>query len=488
MRGMRLDIFSAFFAILVVSVCLAALQLIYFPSLHHTTVHREYEFIRRVKRCGSSKICSPWGYSDYALEENRRFGLIHNKSNSFVKNIYYIKVHKSGSTTVQNILQRFAISHNLKVAVYNRAWTMPFPDTADRRFLFEKILPGSNFEKYNIMCDHAVFNRSESEPYMVPNVTYIASLREPFSQLESSFEYFNLVRGFKLENYDDPIKYFLTQGPTRFQHRRSFRWVQNIQAFNMGYTNVTDNNLTSVFKYLSYLENTLDFVILLEQFDACLIYMKKMFSWDMKDILYLVQLPSARKYKVKRDPTLQKGLQELHQQLSTADYVIYDHFSRKTENLLQSQTKQFWQEVAFFQATLKKVQHFCNSICGQFSKVNFYKMTKQSQIKYVTTVMEKAVNIEDTAWNKGFNVTYGDCALMTFFTFDYNKALRVRQFEGACERNSKKHHSGATPQIQRAVWYRSRLKRSIWCDRKQRIVQTFPLKVFEDEILNKCPP
>ena len=45
------------------------------------------------------------------------------------KGIYYIKVHKTGSSTMQNVLHRFAMKHDLKVALYNSDWANVFLDT-----------------------------------------------------------------------------------------------------------------------------------------------------------------------------------------------------------------------------------------------------------------------------------------------------------------------------------------------------------------------
>lgn len=74
-------------------------------------------------------------------------------------NVMFLKTHKTASSTVLNIMFRFAERHNLTVALpAGQLVHLGYPKTFVAHFVEEFEAIGQN---YNIMCNHLRFNPSE---------------------------------------------------------------------------------------------------------------------------------------------------------------------------------------------------------------------------------------------------------------------------------------------------------------------------------------
>ena len=405
----------------------------------------------------------------------------YNDSKNQIKDIYYIKVHKTGSTTMQNILHRFAWKHTLKVALYNREHCRPFPDTAKIGFLLENITEGDNFTRYNIMCDHAVFDEAAFRPYMRSNLRFIATLREPFSQLESSFEYFSIATKFGIANSKDPIKVFLERDPASFTHDFDFTRIQNIQAFDLGYKISHDNNITAINEHLAYLDKKIDVAVISQHFVEGLVYLKELFNWELQDIIYLTHLQGTRK-TVPRNETTTKYLKDLHRRLSTADYVFYEHFEKKISSILQNQPASFWQQVSYLKALLKRIHEFCSNVCNLLPS-DFFKSPQIERYRLMKDLLKKYMIVEPSQWSKAFNVTYRDCALMSFSTNQYTNALQVHQFKTSACGEGSAHN---VPGLRTPVWSKLIVKGTSWCKEQEHVIFTFPLNSLNKHFFENC--
>ena len=396
------------------------------------------------------------------------------------KDIYYIKVHKTGSTTMQNILHRFAIKHDLKVALYNNEWANVFPDAANASYLFEDITNMDTYKKYNIMCDHAVFDEAVFSGYMRPKLTYIATLREPLSQLISAFDFWRMAKRFGLLKSKDPLTKFLEQGPESFRDPKDFihQRVKNIQAHSLGYTNIDNNDLTEAQEYISYLDSKIDHVILSEQYDEGLVYLKEHLNWNLSDILYIKHYKSSESQKVRTESSIQR-LRQLHRNLSTIDYAIYDHFKQKTSDILKRQPPSYWDQVEYFKTVLKHVQSFCKTICEHIPS-GFLEKNIDKRREILRILLENHTSVEASRWNEKFHITFGDCELMRLSTVDFSKALRVHQFPKVCDEHVNNSH------IRKAKWKKLAVKHTYWCRSQDFCVFTLPYDYITQDLKTIC--
>ena len=137
------------------------------------------------------------------------------------KHIYYLKVHKTGSTTFTNMLFRYGLANNLTFAVFEPRHPYPamdmtkylLPHPAEKRHSLPHsvdIKDNTGFpHKYDILNSHSIFNESVIGRFMPNDTVFIATVRHPFNQLQSAFYYYNLSYHLSLPNSDNPVRFFL---------------------------------------------------------------------------------------------------------------------------------------------------------------------------------------------------------------------------------------------------------------------------------------
>uniref|UniRef100_A0A7M5V5D7 Uncharacterized protein n=1 Tax=Clytia hemisphaerica TaxID=252671 RepID=A0A7M5V5D7_9CNID len=111
--------------------------------------------------------------------------LHHRKACKRKKNIVFLKTHKTGSSTITNILNRYGEARNLNFVLPNIGsnrldWPWFFKNTS-----FYSL----NGTEPNILCNHARFNKQPMTDLMPNDTVYVTILRNPISQFESSFSY-----------------------------------------------------------------------------------------------------------------------------------------------------------------------------------------------------------------------------------------------------------------------------------------------------------
>ncbi|CAG2168369.1 unnamed protein product, partial [Oppiella nova] len=94
-------------------------------------------------------------------------------------NIVFLKTHKTGSTSVQNILFRYGDTHGLTIAVPPTEGYLGHPEF--KRSLLPKLINPETGQQisYNIITNHMRFNYEEVKALMPFNTKYITLLRNP---------------------------------------------------------------------------------------------------------------------------------------------------------------------------------------------------------------------------------------------------------------------------------------------------------------------
>lgn len=125
--------------------------------------------------------------------------------------ILFIKTHKTGSSTVQNILYRLALKHDLSVA-------FPAGSLANNFFWPNKFKTDylqNDLRTVDIFCNHAVYSDDILKSFPRKRKVFkFTILREPSSLFKSTFNYFKTkVEGFRkagsMEKFlEEPDRYF----------------------------------------------------------------------------------------------------------------------------------------------------------------------------------------------------------------------------------------------------------------------------------------
>lgn len=362
--------------------------------------------------------------------------------NQSVSNIYFIKVHKTGSTTLQNMLYRYGHKHNLTFSIFRCGNAMPFPNPA-----YQKYFADPEVKHCNIVLDHALYKEQAYTPYMAKDTKVISLIRHPLMYLESIMGFNYLDRHFGLTQFKDPIRTFLT---SPYQYDRKHRWVgdswnclpvngpsftKNAMAYHFGYEKQFDDSQNSIEKFLNNLESKLSFVLVLEKFDESLVLLKRIFKMEFRDIMYF-PLGSLKYHGRKNYHNLFRSRQELrnmtslHRQWAPADYAIYEHFSRKLENILSNQHPEFWTEVTHFKKVLSKFQNFCKGMCD---KHNYKDFDKLLPIDIRNELLSHKITFPRSNWHSSFEITYLDCVNSIMGTTEYHEATKYVQMPRLCK-------------------------------------------------------
>ena len=105
-----------------------------------------------------------------------------------VRNILFLKTHKTGSSTFTNILNRYGDKNDLIITLPVKSYLFHWPSSF--RLSFVESTYG---RPPNILCNHARYNKVPMN-WLFPKETsrYITILRDPVMQFESVFNFFHL--------------------------------------------------------------------------------------------------------------------------------------------------------------------------------------------------------------------------------------------------------------------------------------------------------
>ena len=333
------------------------------------------------------------------------------------KHLYFLKVHKSGSTTMQNIFLRFSMSNKLNVLTLAKGFKS-YPQR-----VFDKKLPPQpsvlQNGKYDVYCEHSVYDENYLMKLLQPDTINIAIFREPMAQLRSSFNYYGIGKGLNLNHLPDPAAYYIEHMDKYCKAPNSCRVTKNRYATEIGYQADKHN----IHEYLSYLQGKF-FVLIMEKLSESLVLMKRKLCWDIKDVLYA----RARQKNYKQPAETNETLIELYKAQSPLNFIIHDYFTRIMESMIAEQDENFHQEVAFLDDCLEETREFCDGICSQMGKLIKYKAGRNE----MRAVLDTDLEFEESQWESSFSISGLDCVMMRFGPSVYRNAQKVALLPEYC--------------------------------------------------------
>ncbi|NXN06786.1 G3ST2 sulfotransferase, partial [Indicator maculatus] len=236
-------------------------------------------------------------------------------------NVMFLKTHKTASSTILNIMFRFAEKYNLTVALpAGQLLHLGYPQTFLTQFVEEFQAIGQN---YNIMCNHLRFNPSEVQKVMPANTFYFSILRNPIPLLESSYAYYkDAVPAFW---FSKDVNEYLAS-PTKYYHKVDNKrniYARNIMWFDFGYDNNAGDSKRYIQAVLNEIEQNFHLILIAEYFDESMILLKHALCWDLDDVVYF-KLNSRSQDTVQ---TLTPESEERIKVWCSLDWKLYLHFN-----------------------------------------------------------------------------------------------------------------------------------------------------------------
>ena len=263
------------------------------------------------------------------------------------RNIYFAKTHKTGGTTVCNILCRFGISRNLRFAL---------PEMVG----FDKgaVKPNS----INILTHHMAFDPEVQDCMMGKGTAYVTILREPLQQFISSTIYYGHITGLVNitgNSTEEKLVNFMRNDDR--SHGRNY--VRNQMSRDLGF--VTIMGVSRFKEKLKRLQSRFRTVMLLEYFYESLILLRRDLCWNFKDIVFVPVQPSYNIFPKEQFPVNLAWFNEshrvLHREFSRQDHMLYDHFHQVFLERVHSAGPEFRAEVAYFKELNTIILKYCSS-------------------------------------------------------------------------------------------------------------------------------
>ncbi|XP_013418177.1 galactose-3-O-sulfotransferase 2-like [Lingula anatina] len=266
------------------------------------------------------------------------------------RHIVFFRVSKCSSTTLYMLLQRAVVKYRLrvlrpktnKIHFYRVHPYRPTKITVHDAKYNPKLT-------YDVLMDHMIYDADVINKMMPSDSFHLAILREPFAQFISAYDYFRLWVKFRVHSAE-----FLNHPHFYWNRSVSSRdkatYARNSMISELGFPDEREDlrdNDTFIQSYINFLDSALDFVIIVELLDECLVYLRRLLCWTMEDMLYSnanVQKKYRRPWR-EQNNTLYK---EKHKRWSKADHQLYQHFLNKFLATLRRQGHDFFEELSIF--------------------------------------------------------------------------------------------------------------------------------------------
>lgn len=254
----------------------------------------------------------------------------------------YVKMIKCASSVLNNVFRRFGLQRKLSFVLPPKkriyiGWPYPVDDSFYR--------PSKSTSGFDILCDHVLYDRQKFSELMGKDMVYITSMREPFSQVKSMVNYYNVlnISGVpmsvanrftefmsNLEKYEAVYK-SAEASPTRFCIPNGFSMTRNLMSFNLGFPTggfrSVDEDLAHdddrMQQWIVELDTEFSLVIIVEHFYESMILLRRLMCWSLPDILFNVTRPESYEHRNEEKADLVK----FYHQWSSVDYQLYHHFN-----------------------------------------------------------------------------------------------------------------------------------------------------------------
>ncbi len=211
-----------------------------------------------------------------------------------VHKIIFAKTHKTGSSTIQNILLRYGVKNDLVFAMPPDSWMFHIIDA----FNADNVLKGpwKDLGGFDIFAFHCRWNYDEVTR-IIPDAKHITILREPLSTFESNYVYMGAQSARKADLNEFAQK-FAANGEKRNERayvgQNNLLWDLGVNVKDLDKMDVVDAKIQEV-------EEKFDLVMIMERFEESLVLLADTFCWPLEEVMYIKQ--NERLAEIRNVPT-----------------------------------------------------------------------------------------------------------------------------------------------------------------------------------------
>ncbi|NXX23775.1 G3ST4 sulfotransferase, partial [Podargus strigoides] len=242
--------------------------------------------------------------------------------------VVFLKTHKTGGSSVVNVLHRFGETRGLRFALPHRyQFGYPRPFRAEGVKGYRRGGP-----RFDIICHHMRFDLGEVQKVMPNDSFYFSIVRDPATLAESAFAYYRSVApAFRRA----PSLAAFLAAPARFYdpRARGNHYARDLQWFDFGLPPVGDKE--EVTAALAGLDRHFALVLLAEHFDESLVLLRRALCWPEDAVVAFVHNGRQVGDGHRVSPAQAARLREWN----GLDWALYAHLNRS-----------FWRRVEAFGA------------------------------------------------------------------------------------------------------------------------------------------
>ena len=244
------------------------------------------------------------------------------------RKIIYLKTHKTGSTTLQNIFFRFGEDRNLSFVLPHANKKLPhqFPyNPADCRFHTAMVANWEDNKHFDLLVQHIIWNRAEAEK-AVPGGYRITILREPVSRFVSQYSYYKHYKKRPLDTFAREVELASSTGLDRCLLSPKGSCPPKFSPqYDIGLNDAQD--MIPTFK------QDFDQVLIMEYFEESLILLANALCWNLMDVRFL-KLNEGKKKKHK-DATPRNSSWPGLRIWTAEEQELYQHFLKVHRDRVQ---------------------------------------------------------------------------------------------------------------------------------------------------------
>ncbi|XP_056308891.1 galactose-3-O-sulfotransferase 3 [Danio aesculapii] len=324
-------------ALLAVLVILLLLTLLATHSLHNNRTHEQRPTAdRRNQRRSAEKHTHTPPHTQHPLKPTHAPPHTPHPPRRAHPPVVFLKTHRTGSSSVQNILFRLGERESATFAFPSRTYQFNYPHRF-RASSVDELPEGSS--QFDLLCSHMRLDLRQVRKVMPQNTVFITLLRDPIKTFESVFRYHtSTVPAFlsahrASSNMGKPALSVFLESPETFWDPME-PWnglAKNPMSFDMGLNNQKWNS--SWPEDLAQLEEAFHLVMIAEHFDESLILLGSLLGLDYEDLAYLRLNSRASNSKTELTENIQAKLRSWN----VLDTLLYDFF-----------VQVFWEKAAQF--------------------------------------------------------------------------------------------------------------------------------------------
>lgn len=274
--------------------------------------------------------------------------------------VMFLKTHKTGSSTITNILNRYADWNNLTMLLPNDEPFYSFNWPNKFRLSYAKDNHG---KMPNILANHARYSRKSMNVLFPRDTTaYISILRDPVKQWESTFSYMSFPYILNIHKKKDPLDFFLKNPPSLQNIKKNARrfpsiyLIKNPLFFDLGLDYKYYENTTFMRRAVKTIDKDFDLVLMMEHFDESMVLLKRRLCWSFDDVVFFKTNERLKKNKRR---VLTPEHEDMIKTWNSADVALYDYFVDKFWKEIEKEGPDFYDDLQELRERKKYYFNLC---------------------------------------------------------------------------------------------------------------------------------